>query len=183
MNAQLTTEPPTTESEILAAIVATRWLLQGKEHSAESVMNLIAHQAQFLTDAPGAVFELLERSELVYCAAAGTAAKSLGLRVNTQKSLSGLCFRTGETMRCDDTETDNRVDRAACRWVGIRSMVLVPFLHEGHSIGVLAVISPVPNAFGDRDVWTLEQMVQHLSPAVADSQARQIEQLKSTDGE
>jgi putative methionine-R-sulfoxide reductase with GAF domain len=170
-------DPPKTESQILDAIAATRWLLEAKELDAESVINLISHQAQFLTDAPGAVVELLEGKELVYRAASGTAAKSLGIRVDTSKSLSGLCFRTGETMRCDDTETDDRVDKPACRRVGIRSMVLVPFVHEGRSIGVLAIISPTAAAFGDREVWIL----QRLSSAFAGYISRGLPALPARD--
>src|SRR5438270_12863440 len=113
-------DPGASEPDHRAAIDATRWLLDSKEQVAEAVMNLIAHQAQFLTKAPGAVVELLEGSDLVYRAASGVAAKWLGLRVDIQNSLSGLCFRTSDTMRCDDSEIDNRVDQAACRHGGRR---------------------------------------------------------------
>jgi putative methionine-R-sulfoxide reductase with GAF domain len=160
-------DPPSGEPEILATIVAARRRLESAKHDVDSAMNTFAELAQFLTDAPGAVVELLERTELVYRAATGTAAKSLGLRVDARNSMSGLCFHTGVAFRCDDAETDDRVDKAACRWVGIRSMVLVPFVHEGRSIGVLAVISPVVEMFGDRDVWTLQQMSEQLSEVLA----------------
>jgi putative methionine-R-sulfoxide reductase with GAF domain len=162
-----TGDPPTIEREILAMIVAARHRLESATLDADSAMSLIADLAQFLTDAPGAVVELLERTELVYRAATGSAAKSIGLRVDTQSSMSGLCLLSGDVMRCDDTEQDVRVDKAACRWVGIRSMVLVPFKHDGRSIGVLAVISPIAGAFGDRDAWTLRQMTEQLSELVA----------------
>jgi putative methionine-R-sulfoxide reductase with GAF domain len=160
-------DPPTTEPEILATIVATRQRLEKDALDTDTATSLIAELAQFLTDAPGAVVELLERNELVYRGTAGTAAKSIGLRVDTQNSMSGLCFMSREVMRCDDTEKDIRVDKAACRWVGIRSMVLVPFVRDGRSIGVLAVISPLARAFGDRDVWTLQRVTEQLSEMLA----------------
>jgi GAF domain-containing protein len=147
--------PPTSESDILAAIAATRDELASGVFDADAAMKLVARQAQFLTDARGAVVELLEGNELVYRAATGTAARSLGLRVESRKSMSGLCFHSQQVMRCDDTDKDDRVDKAACRWVGIRSMVLVPIVHDGRSVGVLAVISPAVAAFGDHTVWTL----------------------------
>ena len=164
-------DPPTTEHEILAAVVATRQEIATGNLDTVAAMDLIAHRAQFLTDARGAVVELLEGSELVYRAASGIAAKSLGFRVVRRKSLSGLCFHTGEAMRCDDTEKDDRVDKAACRWVGIRSMVLVPLVQNGTAVGVLAVISPAVAAFGDRDVQTLWLMAELLASAVAGSKA------------
>ena len=42
----------------------------------------------------------------------------LGLRLATGASLSGLCLRSGAVQRCDDTETDERVDREVARVVG-----------------------------------------------------------------
>jgi putative methionine-R-sulfoxide reductase with GAF domain len=155
-------DPPTSQSEILAAIAATKDELASGVLDADAAMELVACQAQFLTDARGAVFELLEGNELVYRAATGTAARSLGLRVDSRKSMSGLCFRSQQVMRCDDTEKDDRVDKAACRWVGIRSMVLVPVVRGGRSVGVLAVISPAVAAFGDRDVWTMQRLADLL---------------------
>jgi GAF domain-containing protein len=119
-----------------------------------------------VTEASGAVIELLERDELVYRAASGSAARSLGLRVAVQKSLSGLCFRTGDVMRCDDVERDGRVDQAACRWAGIRSMVLVPVLRGGRAVGVLAVIAPAVAAFGEWEVWVVRLMAEVLGEAL-----------------
>ena len=129
-------------------------------------MDLVCRRAQFLTDAGGAVVELLEGTELVYRAASGSAARSLGLRVDTRHSLSGLCLRTAEAMRCDDTDRDGRVDAAACRWVGIRSMVLVPVVRDGQAGGVLAVVSAGVGAFADRDVWTLRQLAEVLAESL-----------------
>ena len=160
-------DPPTTESEILAAILATRHELATGVFDADAAMDRIARLAQFLADARGAVVELLEGTELVNCAAPGTAAKSLGIRVDSRKSMSGLCFHSGKAIQCDDTESDDRVDKAACRWVGIRSMVLVPLIHDGCSIGVLAIISPAIAAFGERDVRTLQLMAELLSGSIA----------------
>jgi GAF domain-containing protein len=153
-------DPPTTEPEILAAVRSTQQEIAAGRLATAAALDLLCRLAQFLTDAAGAVVEFVEGAELVYRAASGTAAKSLGLRVDTERSLSGLCFRTGEVMRCDDTEEDGRVDKAACRWVGIRSMVLVPVAREGRRVGVLAVISPAPAAFGDRDVWALDRLAE-----------------------
>ena len=40
--------------------------------------------------------------------------------------LSGECVRTGEIVRCEDTETDRRADRLVCRRLDLRSIVIVP---------------------------------------------------------
>ena len=39
---------------------------------------------------------------MVYRVASGTAASQVGLRLKIDASLSGLCVRTGEVLRCDD---------------------------------------------------------------------------------
>jgi GAF domain-containing protein len=163
-------DPPTTEPEIRAAVRTTLQEILTGNPTPAAVMDLVCRRAQFLTDGVGAVIEVPERNELVYRAASGTAARSLGLRVDIQKSLSGLCFRTGRPMRCDDTARDERVDQAACLWVGVRSMALVPVLRDGRAVGVLAVIAPAVAAFGDRDVWTLQLLADVLAEAVGAGQ-------------
>jgi diguanylate cyclase (GGDEF)-like protein len=84
---------------------------------------------------------------MVYRAAAGVAEGSLGLRLKREGSLSGLCVAEDRILQCDDSETDPRVDREACRKVGLRSMLVVPLRHEGETVGVLKVGAPHTNAF------------------------------------
>ena len=56
-------------------------------------------------------------------------------------SLSGLCIAQNTTLYCKDSETDERVDREACRRVGLRSMAVVPLIHCDEPIGVLKIYS------------------------------------------
>jgi diguanylate cyclase (GGDEF)-like protein len=112
------------------------------------VMQLVCQRAATLCRADGAAVELAEGNEMVYRAAAGLARAQLGLRLRRQGSLSGLCVETNDILRCDDAETDPRVDREACRKVGLRSMLVVPLRHEDQSVGVLKIVSSSVNAFG-----------------------------------
>jgi hypothetical protein len=75
-----------------------------------------------LTHADGAVIELAEDDYMVYRAASGTAEKQLGLRLHKETSLSGLCVQVGHALQCSDSEEDPRVDKEACRKVGLRSI-------------------------------------------------------------
>lgn len=79
------------------------------------VMAVVVERALDLVKADGAVIELAEDDEMVYRAVSGIAAGQLGLRLKLASSLSGLCVRSGDIQRCSDTESDSRVDRAACR--------------------------------------------------------------------
>ncbi|MDM7954145.1 MAG: diguanylate cyclase [Cyanobium sp. CZS 25K] len=49
---------------------------------------------------------------------------------------------------CADTHNDPRVDRAACERMGIRSMLVVPLLHQERCMGVLKAMSREPESFG-----------------------------------
>jgi diguanylate cyclase (GGDEF)-like protein len=97
------------------------------------------------------VIELAEDEDMVYRAASGLAAGQLGLRLKRASSLSGRCVMSGEILRCTDTETDERVDRAACRRMNIRSMLVIPLRHEDTTVGVLKVMSKAVAAFNDAD--------------------------------
>jgi diguanylate cyclase (GGDEF)-like protein len=131
-----------------------------------AVMHLVAEQLKGLTQAGGAIVELAEGGEMVYRAASGIAASHLGLRLNREGSISGLCVAQGQVLRCDDTETDERVDRAACRRVGLRSMVVAPLDYDGNTVGVLKIASSKPAAFEDRDVAILEMMCELIAAAM-----------------
>ncbi|GAA3576738.1 sensor domain-containing diguanylate cyclase [Marinobacter xestospongiae] len=119
------------------------------------VMSLVVDRTLELVEADGAVIELLENGEMVYRAASGAAKPYLGLRLQQDASISGLCARTGRALLSNDSETDERVDRAACRKVGLRSMVLVPLKHDGDVIGVLKALSSEPNQFAAADIQLL----------------------------
>lgn len=110
-------------------------------------MALVVDQVLPLLDADGAAIELMEGDEFVYRAVSGIAASELGLRILRASSLSGLCVARQTILRSDDTETDERVDRAACRRVGLRSMIVVPLQFRDATVGVLKAMSRRPGAF------------------------------------
>ena len=123
-----------------------------------AVMAYVAERAQKITGAQGAVVELAENGEMVYRAASGILHNHLGLRLRMDGSLSGLCVVKGMALRCVDSETDPRVDRDACRRIGLRSMIVVPLRHQDTVAGVLKVVSETPGAFDDLDIHLLDLM-------------------------
>lgn len=136
----------------------------------------IAEEAlQLIPSAEGSVVELDEGDHLRYECAAGTLGPHVGLRLESSGSLSGLSVQLGSTLRCDDSETDPRVDREACRRVAARSMVCVPLKCGDRYIGVLKVTSAQPNAFSDRDVETLAGLASFIGMVV--TAAGQLEQV------
>ncbi len=127
------------------------------------VMTLVVERTLPLVEADGAAIELAEGDDMVYRATAGIAAPHLGLRVSASESLTGLCVRTGKTLKCDDSELDARVDREACRKVGLRSMIVLPLLHKGTPVGVLKAMSARTAKFSEQD----EVLLGLLSEVVA----------------
>ena len=127
------------------------------------VMALVVERTLGLIGADGAAIELAEGNEMVYRAASGIARPQIGLRLALNASLSGCCVRTGEILRCDDSEEDPRVDRNACRAVGLRSMIVIPLRHHDATVGVLKAMSSQPAKFSAQD----EALLGLLSEAVA----------------
>ncbi len=81
-------------------------------------------------------------------ASAGPSAPPVGATLQVGSGFSGECVRTGKMLRCDDAETDERVDRESCRALGIRSMLAAPIRLGEKVIGLLEVFSAEPDAFG-----------------------------------
>lgn len=145
-------------SERLLKVIETQTEVAKLGLDLGAVMTLVTERAQELTRAIGAVVELAEGDEMVYRAASGAAQPYLGLRLARTASLSGQCVLEGQPLRCDDWENDARVDRSACRRVGLRSMVVVPLRHHDTAVGVLKVISDRVNAFDEDDLKILGLM-------------------------
>ncbi|MCW0466254.1 sensor domain-containing phosphodiesterase [Xanthomonas sacchari] len=154
-----------------AALLSRIILAQGEIAAAGGdplqVVDVVTRRAQELTRSNGAVVEMCDGKDMLYWSASGVAERHLGLRLPSNGSLSGLCMRTGEVLRCDDSEVDPRVDRAACRRIGLRSMLVVPLRYGDRSIGVLKVLAPHPNAYSAQDVRTLELLATLVGATLA----------------
>lgn len=160
----------------LEQVVVLQQALATSDHAPDGLMGLIAEQAAALVDADGATVEIIDGDDLVYRAATGSLAPHVGLRVPRQGSLSGLCVETGTPLRADDTETDPRVDRDACRRTGIRSFVVVPLHDEELLTGVLKVAAARPAHFDEGAESILGLVGALLGAALGRAQALAREQ-------
>lgn len=159
----------------LLEVIAFQAEIAGAVGDPSETMRLACERAQTVTGGDGAVIEVREREQMVYHVCCGTLAAQAGLRLSVHESLSGLSVRTGSPLRCDDSETDPRVDIAACRRVGLRSMLCVPLRRAGAVVGVLKVVSGRPEAFDDVDVAILTVLGGVIAGAM--SQAELIRRL------
>ncbi len=132
----------------------------------DEVLQLVAERAIAITGADGLGIALAENNEIVLRASAGAIKPDVGQRIQRDSAFSGACFRTAQIIRCDDTETDDRVNLYACRQLGARSMVAVPLCGRRRVIGLLEAFSAEPFGFNDSDVASLELLAELILAAL-----------------
>jgi N-acetylmuramoyl-L-alanine amidase/putative methionine-R-sulfoxide reductase with GAF domain len=132
----------------------------------DEVLQLVAERAIAITGADGLGIALAENNEIVLRASAGVIKPDVGARIQRDSAFSGACFRTAQIIRCDDTETDDRVNLYACRQLGARSMVAVPLCGRRRVIGLLEAFSADPFGFNDSDVGSLELLAELILGAL-----------------
>jgi len=132
----------------------------------DEVLQLVAERAVAITGADGLAIALAENNEIVLRASAGMVRPDVGARIDRDSAFSGACFRTAQTVNCDDTETDPRVNLVACRKLGARSMVAVPLCGRRRVIGVLEAFSSWPFGFNETDVRNLTLLAELVLAAL-----------------
>ncbi|MGA9304729.1 MAG: N-acetylmuramoyl-L-alanine amidase [Candidatus Sulfotelmatobacter sp.] len=132
----------------------------------DEVLQLVAERAIAITGADGLGIALAEINEIVLRASAGAIKPDVGQRIQRDSAFSGACFRTAQIIRCDDTETDDRVNLYTCRQLGARSMVAVPLCGRRRVIGLLEAFSAEPFGFNDSDVGSLELLAELILGAL-----------------
>jgi signal transduction histidine kinase len=136
------------------------------------MMRVVVERAMTSAGGDGTVLEVMGDDVLLYVAAAGAGVPWVGSRVQATNSLSGLSIRTGEVQCCDDSELDDRVDREACRRIGVRSMLCVPIRLGADTRAVLKVYSAQPNWFDEAAVERVRLLAEMTELACDAAQAR-----------
>ncbi len=150
----------------LSAVVATQQEMLSVINDPDRVMQLVVSRTPEATNGTGAVVEIAEDDELVYRAASGAAAAQIGLRLSMTNSLSGACVREGRPLRCDNVDSDPRVNATAARSMGMQSLIVAPLIQGSTAIGVLKTFSSRSNAFDDLDAYTLQLLAGMTSSAL-----------------
>jgi len=126
----------------------------------------VAERALAITGADGIAIALAEGEAIVCRASAGSIAPDAGVRLDPNSGFSGACLRREEIVRCDDAETDARVNVQACRALGARSMVAVPLTGRHSVIGLLEAFSTECYGFNDSDVRSLNLLAELILSAL-----------------
>lgn len=140
------------------AIIDTQREIARRDQDVTISMTMVARRTQELTRACGVAIDLIEKDELVMRVATGMAAEQGQVWLDLASSLTRECLRSDEVFRRDDTENDPLLDRAACRKLGVRSVVIVILYRHGTSAGLLKLVSSRPHAFGEREVAVAQLM-------------------------
>jgi PAS domain S-box-containing protein len=147
-------------------VAATQAQLAELDFDLDRFMQSVVERVPQVTEATGVIVELVDGEHMVYRATSPGLAPHLGLRLQRAGSLSGLCVEQAQTLYCRDSETDPRVDKLACRRVGLRSMVCVPLITHDTPVGVLKALSDAPDGFGSADMELLGLLAKALATAL-----------------
>jgi len=143
----------------------------------DEVLQLVSERALTLTGADGIAIALAEGDAIVCRAAAGTVAPEPGARLDPHSGFSGACLRTGGIVRCDDTESDPRVNVQVCRRLGTRSIVAVPIASAHGTLGLLEAFSAEPRGFNDSDVRSLNLLAELILAAMKPEEENRLAEV------
>ena len=150
-----------------------------EEFALDEVLQLVADRAYSITGANGVAIALAEDNAVICRASTGEVAPDRGARIDPNSGFSGACLRSGQTVRCDDSETDTRVNAQACRALGTRSMVAVPLSAKQRVIGLVEAFSSEAYGFNDADVRSLNLLAELILAAIRpDEEDRLAERSK-----
>jgi len=144
--------------EVVTTLTRLRILVEERQLSNRTILQMVSEAAQNLTGADGAAIAVQEDSLFVCRARTGNVAPELGCNLDVNTGISGRCLRTGKPQLCEDTHTDLDVDSDLCRHLGLRSIAVVPMRKQTATLGVLEVFSKHPGAFEGQHLNLLTQL-------------------------
>ena len=141
----------------------------------EAVLRSVAEATVTLFDAEAASIALHDAASdrLVIRVAAGTAGEgAVGLAMGSSEGIAGYVFTTGQPLAVSDVAADPRFDRSAAEGTGYvpRSILAVPLVDDGGTIGVLEVLDRRGDAgFGLRDIELAAVFARQATVAIRSS--------------
>jgi putative methionine-R-sulfoxide reductase with GAF domain len=160
--------PRPSYTDTLAAVTAVQREVEALGADLAAALRLIATRAQTLIHATGAAIALADRNpEYMICrSSAGPDAPPVGTKLQIGSGFSGECVKTGLLLRCNDTETDPRVDPESCRTLGIRSILAIPVRVGEKSIALLEAFSGRSRAFSETDSMVVQRLAETVLAAI-----------------
>ncbi len=143
----------------------------------DEVLQLVAERALAITGADGVAVALAQDDAIVCRASAGSIVPDPGVRLDPNSGFSGECLVSGRIVRCDDIDTDPRVNLEACRRLGVRSMLAVPLSAKQNVVGLLEAFSGEPYGFNDSDVRSLSLLAELILSAMKPEEEDRLREI------
>jgi putative methionine-R-sulfoxide reductase with GAF domain len=161
-----------------------RSLSEMAQRDLHAALQLLTERAQYITGASGAAIALRETGEMICRASAGPSAPALGAHLQVDSGLSGESVRTRQILRCDDAESDARVNRESCQALGIASVMVMPLIRDDEVTGVFELFSGRVSAFEERDIVALQRIAEMIQTAVdyAEAAKRAEKEIAGAEG-
>lgn len=145
------------KKKVVAADLALDWVLQE-----------ILQQARLGTTATGAFIGVARARKLVCQAACGSNAGEFVAYLNRDRRVLDFCLGADAPQRCRDSETTEEFDASACRYLGARSIVIVPILDDTEEkLGIFGVFSPQVDAFSNASIVALQSLSRRIGDVMA----------------
>jgi hypothetical protein len=137
------------------------------EGELDATFQLLVERAQYITGATGTALALPQGTDMVCRASAGSCAPKVGACLQVRSGLTGESILRRQLLRCDNAETDPRVNIESCRTLGIASIVVLPLLRpNGEVRGLFELFADHPYAFEERDLIALERLADLTTTAL-----------------
>jgi N-acetylmuramoyl-L-alanine amidase len=137
-----------------------------EQFALDEVLQLVSERAVAITGADGVAIALAQDNAIVCRASHGRISPDPGIKLDPNAGFSGACLRSGQTVRCDDSETDARVNAQVCRTLGARSMIAVPLSAKQRVVGLVEAFSSEAFGFNDSDVRSLNLLGELILAAI-----------------
>lgn len=143
-------------------------LILNSTHNIDQIIRESAKKMREIMQSDGChiLFTRYMRHKLKLETAIHDGGKPLPVGVDETKGISGMTFESGKVILVTDAENDRRVTRKLWEHFQHKSMVSVPIIVKGNTVGVVLVYSKVPAKYNDNDGQFLMMLANHLGLAV-----------------
>jgi signal transduction histidine kinase len=155
----------------------------GAETDLRRVLELIVKRARALVEARALVLTLVDGDQLVVAASAGQVdARAVGARLPRATTAMGEVLHRGRAERVADVSARLALDDEGLGVAGAVTGLLVPLVHHGSQLGVLAAFDRLSEdpLFGQDDESLLGAFAASAATAVATAQSVERERLRGS---
>jgi signal transduction histidine kinase len=170
-------------AHVVRALEASRDISDaiGSVDDLDRVLELIVKRGRALVGARSLLIMLREGDDLVVAAGAGHTDAPRGQRVPIHESTSGQVLERGRPERVTEVANHLRIDPAQFGVPDASTALLVPVLHHGRGIGVLAAFDHGKDGgeFTEEDEELMRSFAQSAATAVAIKRSVEADRLRS----